>query len=107
MTKKAVLYVRVSDERQLEGYSPEVQEREGEKYAARQGFEVVRRWVVSESAKAAGREATQAEVARRLRISRSYLSEIEAGAKMPSLGLALRIERETAGAVPARSWATA
>ena len=57
MTKKAVLYVRVSDERQLEGYSPEVQEREGEKYAARQGFEVVRRWVVSESAKAAGREA--------------------------------------------------
>ncbi len=57
MTKKAVLYVRVSDERQLEGYSPEVQEREGENYAARNDIEIVRRWTVSESAKAGGRKA--------------------------------------------------
>ena len=57
MSVKAVLYGRVSDERQLEGYSPEVQERGGENYAARNDFEIVRRWNVSESAKAAGRKA--------------------------------------------------
>lgn len=57
MTIKAVLYGRVSDERQLEGYSPEVQERGGENYAARNNLEIVRRWNVSESAKAAGRKA--------------------------------------------------
>lgn len=49
---------------------------------------------------------TQAKIARRLNISRSYLSEIESGAKLPSLDLAFRIERETEGAVPARSWAS-
>ncbi len=57
MTIKAVLYGRVSDERQLEGYSPEVQERGGENYAARNNLEIVRRWNVSESAKKAGRKA--------------------------------------------------
>lgn len=57
--------------------------------------------------KAAGREATQAKFAERLGISRSYLSEIETGAKKPALDLAFRIERETGGAVPAKSLASA
>jgi transcriptional regulator with XRE-family HTH domain len=42
--------------------------------------------------------------AERLGISRSYLSLLETGAKTPSLDLAVRIERETGGAVPAASW---
>lgn len=57
MMVKAVLYGRVSDERQLDGYSPEVQERGGENYAARNNLEIVRRWNVQESAKKAGRKA--------------------------------------------------
>jgi DNA invertase Pin-like site-specific DNA recombinase len=57
MSVKAVLYNRVSDERQLEGYSPEVQDRGGENYAVRNDLEIVRRWTVQESAKAAGRKA--------------------------------------------------
>ena len=42
--------------------------------------------------------------ARRLGISRGYLSEMLAGKKLPSLTLAVTIERETGGAVPASSW---
>ena len=42
--------------------------------------------------------------AARLGISRSYLSLLESGTKMPSLTLAVRIERATGGAVPAASW---
>ncbi len=40
----------------------------------------------------------------RLGVSRSYLSDILNGNKTPSLDLAVRIERLTDGAVPARSW---
>lgn len=54
------------------------------------------------SERAAGKN--QAKVAARLGISRSYLSEIASGAKKPSLDVAVRIERETGGAVPATSW---
>jgi len=42
--------------------------------------------------------------AERLGISRSYLYFLENGHKSPSLALAVRIERETGGAVPATSW---
>lgn len=48
--------------------------------------------------------ATRAEWADRLDISRSYLSDLVNGKKMPSLDLAVRIERLTAGAVPVASW---
>jgi len=37
-------------------------------------------------------------------VSRSYLSQMAAGLKAPSLDLAFRIERATGGAVPAASW---
>lgn len=40
----------------------------------------------------------------RFGISRPYLHQLEAGQKTPSLDLAVRIERETDGAVPAASW---
>ena len=40
----------------------------------------------------------------RLSISRSYLSDILNGNKIPSLELATKIERATAGAVMASSW---
>jgi transcriptional regulator with XRE-family HTH domain len=42
--------------------------------------------------------------AERFGIGRSYLSLLESGQKTPSLPLAVRIERETGGAVPATSW---
>ncbi len=56
-TIKAVFYGRVSDDRQLDGYSPQVQEHGGDDYGARHGYEIVRRWIVQESAKKAGRKA--------------------------------------------------
>ncbi len=40
----------------------------------------------------------------RLGISRSYLSDILNGNKIPSLELATKIERATAGAIMASSW---
>jgi transcriptional regulator with XRE-family HTH domain len=40
----------------------------------------------------------------RLGISRAYLSLLENGKKTPSLELAVRIDRETAGRVPVSSW---
>lgn len=42
---------------------------------------------------------TQRQFAAELGISTSYLSEMVSGLKRPSLSLALRIERETGGAV--------
>ena len=57
MTLKAFLYVRVSSQRQEEGYSLDAQERNGEIYAARKGVEIARRWVVQESAKNDDRKA--------------------------------------------------
>lgn len=46
----------------------------------------------------------QARFAATIGCSQSYLSELVSGAKTPGLGLALRIERATAGAVPASAW---
>ncbi|MFD2175644.1 helix-turn-helix transcriptional regulator [Rhodobacter lacus] len=37
-------------------------------------------------------------------VSRGHMSALVTGARLPSLELAVRIERETAGAVPAASW---
>ncbi len=47
---------------------------------------------------------TRTQWADRLGISRSYLSDILNGNKMPGLVLAAQIERETGGAVMAASW---
>ncbi len=55
--RKAVLYVRVSSKEQEDGYSLDAQEREGVRYAAQKGFEIVRQWRVSESAWKEEREA--------------------------------------------------
>lgn len=46
----------------------------------------------------------QSALAARLEITRGYMSELVAGQKLPSLVLAFRIERETAGMVPAIAW---
>ena len=42
--------------------------------------------------------------AKRLNISKSYMSDLLNGNRVPSLDLAVRIERATDGAVPASSW---
>ena len=47
---------------------------------------------------------TQSLWAKRLQISEPYLSDLLAGRKDPSLKVAVRIERETHGAVLASSW---
>ena len=47
---------------------------------------------------------TQTAWAGRLGISKSHLSEIIGGKKLPSLELAGRIEHESGGAVPMTSW---
>lgn len=47
---------------------------------------------------------TQSAFARKIGISRSYLSEIASGKKRPSLALAFKIESATEGAIPASSW---
>jgi len=46
----------------------------------------------------------QSAFAEVLGVSRGHLSALISGARLPSLDLAVRIERETAGAVPAASW---
>lgn len=48
--------------------------------------------------------STQAKLADELGISRGYMSELVAGSKIPSLGVAVAIERATGGAIPASSW---
>ena len=50
---------------------------------------------------------TQTAFAARLHISSSHLSLLLAGKKTPSLALAVRIERVTAGAIKATSWVLA
>jgi len=47
---------------------------------------------------------SQVSWARRLNVSNSHLCGVLSGKKKPSLELAVRIERETGGAVPASSW---
>lgn len=47
---------------------------------------------------------SQSEWAGRLGISRNHLSSILSGVRLPSLTLAVRIERKTEGAIPAASW---
>jgi plasmid maintenance system antidote protein VapI len=50
---------------------------------------------------------TRSAWADRLKVSRSYLSDLLNGKKVPSLDLAVRIERATGGAVAASSWVPA
>lgn len=47
---------------------------------------------------------TQADLAKRIGISRSYLAEIISGAKRPGRSAIEKIEAATDGAVPASSW---
>jgi len=47
---------------------------------------------------------TQAEVARRIGISRSYLAEILSGSKQPGRKTIQKIDDATAGRVPASMW---
>lgn len=47
-----------------------------------------------------------AEFARRLGISDAFLSQLLSGKRRPSLDLAFKIERATAGLVPASVWAS-
>lgn len=47
---------------------------------------------------------SQTKWAERLGISRSYLSDILAGNKTPSLALAVKIQAETQGRVTCESW---
>lgn len=54
---QGVLYCRVSDTEQREGFSIDSQARVGEEVARRHGIEIVRRWCVVESAKKEGRKA--------------------------------------------------
>ena len=51
-----------------------------------------------------GSEGSQSDLARRIGVSRSYLSEIVSGAKTPSLAVAVKIEEETGGTVVATSF---
>ena len=48
--------------------------------------------------------ATQRDFASSLGISQAFLSQLLNGRRIPSLDLAVRIERLTDGAVPASSW---
>lgn len=47
---------------------------------------------------------TRENWAARLGVSRSYLSLLESGKKVPSLVLAVKIEKISQGKVPAASW---
>lgn len=47
---------------------------------------------------------SRAHWAEKLGISKPYLSDLLNGKKQPSLEMAVKIERETGGAVPATSW---
>ncbi len=49
--RKAVLFVRVSSKEQQDGYSLEAQEQAGDEWAARHDLEIVKRWVVAETAR--------------------------------------------------------
>lgn len=47
---------------------------------------------------------SRTEWAKRLGVSKSYLSQLASGQKRPSLDMAVRIERETDGAVRPCDW---
>lgn len=49
-------------------------------------------------------DESQVAWARRLGVSTSHMSGLLSGKKLPSLELAVRIERATGGRVPAASW---
>ena len=49
-------------------------------------------------------KTTQTRIAAAVGVSRGYMSELVAGSKTPSLGVAVGIERFSCGAVPASSW---
>lgn len=51
-----------------------------------------------------GSMLSKAEWSRRMFISRGYMTQLVAGDSVPSLGLAIYIEKLTEGAVPANSW---
>jgi transcriptional regulator with XRE-family HTH domain len=50
------------------------------------------------------KKLTQEALANRLGVSQEFVSQLEAGARMPGLKLASKIEQETHGAVKATSW---
>lgn len=50
------------------------------------------------------RRIRQADFANKLRIAQATVSRLVRGSTRPSLELAVQIERETGGAVPATSW---
>jgi hypothetical protein len=52
-----------------------------------------------------GTGETQTSFAKRIDVHQGTISKLCAG-KAPSLGLALKIERETGGAVPVAAWAS-
>lgn len=47
---------------------------------------------------------TQSAFGELIKVRQATVSRLVAGSQLPSLGLAIRIERETHGAVPAVSW---
>lgn len=48
--------------------------------------------------------ASQADFAAAVGITRGHMSALLSGVRLPSLDLAVRIERATSGQVPASSW---
>lgn len=64
-------------------------------------------WRRQQPGKVPGRTMSQTELAERLGLSRSYLSEIETGAKEPPLRVAVAIEGLTGGSVKAASFIVA
>ncbi len=53
---KGILYIRVSSEEQARGFSLQSQELEADEYAKRKGINIVRKFMISESAKEEGRK---------------------------------------------------
>lgn len=63
----------------------------------REGARLLREYMAREG-------ITSRAVAERIGVVPVYLSQILGGHRRPSLDLAIRIEGETSGAVPCRSW---
>lgn len=51
-----------------------------------------------------GQKFSRAEWARRFNVTRGYLTLIASGSRVPSLALAIYIEKATDGMVPANEW---
>lgn len=51
-----------------------------------------------------GRQVSQAEWARRIEVTRGYLSQLRDGSKKPSLVIAYRLELATGGLVTMQDW---